>query len=360
MGLTAGDAMVRLEDCVQGDDSVLDAARRLVDLDANSIPVVGREGSPLGILASVDVVRAVATGGAPEATAIADVIGAGRAQASVPAVRAEDSLESILDSMRQHRAELLGVVDGEKTIGLVRRQDVEAFSYMPPDGLPLPPPDLIQLVSGLRSARAYRFFYDSGARSAETVTSVLGRNGSLVEDLGALLDFGCGCGRVIRHWQDLHEVEIFGSDYNPKLVDWCGANLPFAKFQTNGLAPELEYPDERFDLVYAFSVFTHLDADLQVPWLAELRRVVRKGGLVLLTLHGRARARVLGDGDREAFEAGELVVTRSEEVGTNACAAYHPERYVRNVLGAELELLELTPNGAPEISQDVVLFRNAA
>jgi hypothetical protein len=79
----------------------------------------------------------------------------------------------------------------------------------------------------------------------------------------------------------------------------------------------------------------------------------------MLTLHGSTRLGVLEADDREAFLAGDLVVTRSDQVGTNVCAAYHPERYVRDVLGAELELIEYTSNGAPEIGQDVALFRNA-
>jgi SAM-dependent methyltransferase/predicted transcriptional regulator len=361
MTLTARDAMVRLGDCIRGDDSLLDAARRMTAQDANAMAVVDGDGGSLGVLASVDVVRAVAGEVAPAEITVAEVL-AVKGTVSVvvaPTIEAEASLQSVLSSMREHRADILTVEKSGEPIGLVRRGDVESYSYEPPDGLPLPPPDLIELVSGLRSARVYRSFYGSGARSAETVRSVLERNGARVDELSTMLDFGCGCGRVIRHWRDLDGVDLFGSDYNARLIDWCKANLPFARFQSNGLAPELEYPDSAFDLVYAFSVFTHFDAELQGPWLAELRRVVRTGGLVLLTLHGLTRAGVLESHDRDAFLAGELVVHSSDEAGSNVCAAFHPESYVRDVMGAELELLELTPNGAPEIGQDVALFRKS-
>ena len=75
--------------------------------------------------------------------------------------------------------------------------------------------------------------------------------------MGSILDFGCGCGRVVRWWRDL-PAEIHGSDFNPTLVRWCRENLPFGVFEVNRPEPPLPYPDDSFDLVYALSVLTHL------------------------------------------------------------------------------------------------------
>jgi SAM-dependent methyltransferase/CBS domain-containing protein len=362
MTLTARDAMVGLGDCIKGGDSLLEAARRMTSRSANSMAVVDGDGDPLGILAGGDVVRAVAAEVAPEKTTVADVLAgkSGEPVAAATAIEAEASLESVLTSMRESGADILKVTEAGRPIGVVRRGEAEAYSYEPPDGLPLPPPDVMQLVSGIyRTAHGYRSFYDRGVRSAETVRSVLTRNGAGLEDLEAVLDFGCGCGRVMRHWRGIRDVALHGTDYNPALIAWCRTNLPFASFQLNGLEPALDYPDASFDFIYSFSVFTHLDAEIQLPWFAELKRVVRTGGLVMLTLFGKNRLRRLEAQDREAFLAGELVVHRGEEVGTNACTAFHPEGYVREVLGAELELVELNPSGAPEIGQDVAVFRKA-
>ena len=49
---------------------------------------------------------------------------------------------------------------------------------------------------------------------------VLERNSVSLPEVGAVLDFGCGYGGIIRHWADL-PVEIHGCDYNPVLIDWC-------------------------------------------------------------------------------------------------------------------------------------------
>src|SRR5207244_9030240 len=136
-----------------------------------------------------------------------------------------------------------------------------------------------------------------------------------------------GCGRVMRRWRDLDGVH--GSDTNAEAVAWCRANLPFGRFETNGLAPPLAFADDSFDLVYALSVFTHLTVDLQRAWLGELRRVLRPRGLLLLTTHGRAYLDRLSAEERELFDAGKVVVRWEDVAGTNLCSAYHPDSALR-------------------------------
>ena len=141
-------------------------------------------------------------------------------------------------------------------------------------------------------------------------------------------------------------------------MGWCADNLTFADFEVNTLEPPLPYEDDRFDLVYSVSIFTHLDEVLQRPWIEELARVVRPGGLVLVTVTGPELAtELLRPEDLERFERGELVVKRSELAGMNACAAYHPARYIREELARGFELVEHVVSGAPDVRQDAVLLR---
>ena len=51
----------------------------------------------------------------------------------------------------------------------------------------------------------------------------------------------------------------------------------------SGEHPPLPYPDKSIDLIYACSVFSHFDAERQTRWLAELQRITRPGGYLLLT-----------------------------------------------------------------------------
>jgi len=178
-----------------------------------------------------------------------------------------------------------------------------------------------------------------------------------LDDVGDVLDFGCGCGRVTRYFADF-DGAVSGSDVNIKAVDWCRDNLPFGSFLQNRLAPPVDFEDASFDLVYAFSVFTHLTADLQLSWRDELRRVLRPGGRLLLSTHGRSYLPRLDDAERAQFDRGELVVRWADLPGTNLCSAYHPEQDLRETFARGFTFLELDPEGARgNPTQDLVLLQ---
>lgn len=231
-----------------------------------------------------------------------------------------------------------------------RRSEVDAD-----DALPVPPPRLIVRVAGTADVD---WFLEGGRLGAASVRGALQRQGVGLEDLGAMLDFGCGCGRVTRNWAGLSGVQVSGTDLSRPAVDWCRRNLQFARFEENGLEPPLVFADESFDLVYALSVFTHLTADLQLAWRDELRRVLRLGGFLLVTTHGRSYVTRLSTDERVRFERGELVVRWGDVAGTNLCSAYHPEAYLRDRFANGFEFLELEAEGAHgNPTQDLVLLR---
>jgi SAM-dependent methyltransferase len=217
------------------------------------------------------------------------------------------------------------------------------------DGPPLPPRRLMVRVAGTGDAdwflRSGRAGYDAIAAHAP------------IADLTSVLDFGCGCGRVTRWWGEF-DGTVAGSDVSGSAIEWCRANLPFGRFEQNALAPPLVFENESFDLVYALSVFTHLTADLQLAWRDELRRLLRPGGRLLVTTHGRSYVPRLADDERARFEAGELVVRWGDVAGTNLCSAYHPESYLRDTFADGFASLELEAEGARgNPTQDLVLLR---
>jgi len=217
------------------------------------------------------------------------------------------------------------------------------------EGSPLPPRRLMVRVAGTGDAdlflRGGRAGYDAIAAHVP------------LAELESVLDFGCGCGRVTRWWRDFNGT-VAGSDVSGPAIEWCRANLPFARFEKNALEPPLIFEDETFDLVYALSVFTHLTAELQLAWRDELRRVLRPGGRLLLTTHGRSYVPRLTDEERARFEHGELVVRWADVAGTNLCSAYHPEPYLRSTFADGFAFLELEAEGARgNPTQDLVLLR---
>jgi SAM-dependent methyltransferase len=217
------------------------------------------------------------------------------------------------------------------------------------EGPPLPPRRLMVRVAGTADAE---WFLRSGRAAYDAIAAHVP-----LAEVGSVLDFGCGCGRVTRYWSGF-AGDVAGSDVNAKAIEWCRANLGFARFESNALAPPLAFESERFDLVYALSVFTHLTEELQLAWRDELIRVLRPGGLLLLTTHGGSYVPRLDPDERSRFEHGELVVRWSDVPGTNLCSAYHPESYLRETFARGFVFLELEPEGARgNPTQDLVLLR---
>jgi len=226
-----------------------------------------------------------------------------------------------------------------------------------PDGLPLPSAELVTQVAGPTLEDE---FLAGGARAASDIRGILERNGIAMADLGAVLDFGCGCGRVLRQWARLAGPELHGTDYNPVLVEWCRTNLPFAQLSVNRLEPPLPFDDERFDLVYAMSVFTHLTEAQHHAWMAELRRVLRPGGHLVFTTHGDAHLGYCTDEELAAYRRGELVVLNPDMAGRNACGALHPRAWVTGSLLQGMEHVDdRAEGGTGNGKQDIWLVRRS-
>lgn len=210
---------------------------------------------------------------------------------------------------------------------------------------PLPPARLRAQVGPLHADAD--FFLRSGEAHARLIRELVSECGSSIDEVGPILDWGCGCGRVLRHWTDFPPELVSGCDINPKMVEWCASNLPFTVFVSDLLPPLPSVADQSFGLVYAFSVFTHLSEELQHAWMDECARTLRPGGFLLLSTLGEHYAALdrLSVAERERFGHGELVVLYERSAGTSLCSAYHPAEYVHNELGRDFDVVAFRPAG---------------
>lgn len=221
--------------------------------------------------------------------------------------------------------------------------------------IPIPPIRLIVRVSGISSISS---FLREGFLAVESMIGCLEKNGVKFAEFDSILDFGCGCGRVIRHLTWMDETLIVGTDSDAEAIEWCNKFVPQIEFQVNGTLPPLDSPDESFDFIYGLSVLTHMPEEYQRSWMSELWRVLKVGGYLLLSLRGLHYLPVLTSSELKEFSQGNVVVRFAEGAGSNLCNAYHPLVFVSRELGRDFDLVDHIPKGAKgNPYQDLYLFR---
>jgi ubiquinone/menaquinone biosynthesis C-methylase UbiE len=111
-----------------------------------------------------------------------------------------------------------------------------------------------------------------------------------------ILDFGCGCGRLVRFLSAYSaERSIHACDVNPDHVRWCQENLTDIQTTQCDVLPPLPYQDQTFDLVYSLSVFTHLSESNAREWLSEMHRVLAPQGILIATTAGISTLELIRD-----------------------------------------------------------------
>ena len=122
MAKTARDIMSSDCTCVGESDSVLDAARRLAELDVGSLPICGDDNRLKGMITDRDiVVRVLAAGKDPGDTKVADI---SQGDGETVTIGADDSIEEALRTMADHQVRRLPVIDGHELVGIVAQADI--------------------------------------------------------------------------------------------------------------------------------------------------------------------------------------------------------------------------------------------
>lgn len=99
-----------------------------------------------------------------------------------------------------------------------------------------------------------------------------------------ILDFGVGWGRVIRFFlKDLEPQKIWGIDHYDKVIEICKQTNKWCNFEWIKPFPPTSFADNMFDLVFCYSVFSHLSEDAHLKWVEEFARLLRPGGVLIAT-----------------------------------------------------------------------------
>jgi CBS domain-containing protein len=108
--------------CIGENDTLLDAARRLAELDVGALPICGEDNRLKGMLTDRDiVVKALAQGKDPGSTRAGEL---GQGDSQTVTIGADDSVDEALRTMIDYKVRRLPVIDGRELVGIVSQADV--------------------------------------------------------------------------------------------------------------------------------------------------------------------------------------------------------------------------------------------
>lgn len=187
----------------------------------------------------------------------------------------------------------------------------------------------------------WEHYYELGKIHSNLISSLVKKHISKNEI--KVYEWGCGPMRVLRHLNQIegfNSVQLYGSDYNKKSINWCIENFKQVNFINNNLKPPLSYNNESFDCVYAISIFTHLSEERHYLWIKELHRVLKNNGILIFTTHGDLCSNRLLKNELERYSKGQIVVRGKVKEGKKHFLAYHPHDFIKNKLLNKFEILE--------------------
>ncbi|MEO1585219.1 MAG: class I SAM-dependent methyltransferase [Planctomycetota bacterium] len=295
LGRDAGDRPIALFGAGQHTDWLLDVVS---DVERGpQVAMILDDSSARSDIADVPVLRPDDPRAADSAGALSFVVVSSDAAPTALAERARGWLASLPSSPRAEVIEpYRGLPPGPYPSDAPSDRPLEVERTIPADadtdalnradalGEPLPVP-----ASSNRAGYAPETdaeYISMGRAEANAIRAVLTSHGVDVERATDVLDWGCSTGRVLRHFLDVpSRPTLWGCDIDEHAIEWGQRHLGerLRLFQST-LDPRLPMPDASFDIVYGISVFTHISHNIDT-WLAELRRVTRPGGALLMTVH---------------------------------------------------------------------------
>lgn len=132
----------------------------------------------------------------------------------------------------------------------------------------------VTLREGFNAYRLFRELYDKHATRMSAGTSVL--------------DYGCGWGRIIRFFlKEIAPANLVGADPDRDVLAIAKATNRWCRFEAIPFTPPSSLPAASFDLIYSFSVFSHLSEERHRLVRDDLARLLKPGGLMMVTTRTR-------------------------------------------------------------------------
>jgi len=151
--------------------------------------------------------------------------------------------------------------------------------------LPGMPEERVQLQSnGLSGDVALRDAWNF----YKVMKGIYAKHAGNLADARVIVDFGVGWARMIRFFlKDVEPQTLWGIDHYDKVIEVSKQTCKWGNFELIAPFPPTKFADASVDLVYAYSVFSHLSEEAHLKWIAEFGRILRPGGMLIATTWAR-------------------------------------------------------------------------
>lgn len=104
-----------------------------------------------------------------------------------------------------------------------------------------------------------------------------------------VLDFGCGWGRMSRlFFRSISSDNFWGVDVDPEIIRFCAQQMHHGRYKTIQPNPPMDFEANTFQVIFAYSVFSHLSEPTCLNWIKEFARILKPGGVLIATTQGRS------------------------------------------------------------------------
>lgn len=157
-----------------------------------------------------------------------------------------------------------------------------------------------------------------------------------------VLEWGCGVARIVRHLPQIYKegTAVFACDINSEMIAWDKHNIPNVVFDLIDYMPPTRYKEGNFQLVYAISVFTHIEAHNQKHWLQEVHRILSNNGIFLFTTHGNFYHSHLNKKQLSTLLQDGMYTITYKKKGHRMMTTYHTYSGMCELLSPLFEVLE--------------------
>lgn len=157
-----------------------------------------------------------------------------------------------------------------------------------------------------------------------------------------LLDWGCGVGRIIRHFPTLWpNATLYGCDINDVMIDWNRKNYLPTQFTTIGYYPPMKFESSFFDIIVGMSILTHIESKDQIEWLVELHRVTKDDGVLILSTQGKNYEKKLTGREKKVLQNAGIYTQTHILKGHRLMSTYHTTPHFTKMLAPYFTMLEM-------------------